>query len=112
MSSSVCKIARSPLTERSKDATKKTIYLYLSGGFTMPNTNTSELLAQLPDTYVAPALVEYGELRQMIRGSGSPTSADFSSLDDPADGVNTSIGQASDDGNQLPDSDCNTYFPF
>tara|TARA_B100000686_G_scaffold245685_1_gene254950 strand:- start:109 stop:345 length:237 start_codon:yes stop_codon:yes gene_type:complete len=78
----------------------------------MPNTNISELLAQLPDAYEPPALVEYGELRQMIRGSGSPTSADFSSLDDPNDGVNTCIGQASDDGNQLSDSECNTYFPF
>ena len=69
---------------------------------------------QFPEEYTAPELITYGPLRQMIRGAGSPTRADFSSLDaNPNDGVNTCLGDPSDDGGELFDSDCNGgYFPF
>lgn len=76
------------------------------------STSTSKT-AELPAHYDAPALIVFGELRQMIRGAGSPNSADFSSQDnDQSVDPNICLGSPASDGNQLSNDDCDTYFPF
>ena len=68
----------------------------------------------LPQEYSAPELLELGPLRQMIRGAGTPSRADFSSQDNgiPNENDDTCLGDPSEDGNQLADDDCETYAPF
>ncbi len=67
---------------------------------------------ELPEHYAPPELIVFGELRQMIRGSGSPTRADFSTLDtDPAE-PDTCTPNAAADGNDTTDDDCESYAPF
>lgn len=71
--------------------------------------------ALLPACYAAPRLVCLGVLRQLVRGSGTPQRADFSSLDviqDPNNPLSICVGSAAQAGGELSDVNCLNYKLF
>lgn len=79
-----------------------------------PDLSLTQIEAQLPEHYTSPALTPFGSLRQMVRGSGSPSRADFSQLTNDTDPAppNICAGTAAQSGSQLNDSQCDAYDPF